>query len=382
MPWKETNAVKQRMLFVADWNHGHYSMTELCRRYGVSRKTGYKFLDRFDEEGPDGLRDYSRAPDTCPHRIDDAVARAIIAARKAHPSWGPRKLLEWLAPRRPDLDLPAASTAGDLLARHGLVNKRRRRSHWTHPGAPILETTHPNDVWTADFKGHFRTTDGTYCYPLTIVDHHSRYLLDCQALASVCMADSIPVFERLFKEVGLPRAIRTDNGAPFASTAIHGLCEMNVWWIKLGIIHQRITPASPQENGAHERMHRTLKAETTRPPGRSLRGQQRKFDRFRAEFNDERPHEAINQKPPASRWSPSRRAYPSKLPGPDYPGHFLVRFVSNAGAFRFNTWQKHISKTLAQHYIGLEEIDDGIWALYFYDVRLGTLDERKRKIYE
>jgi transposase InsO family protein len=382
MPWKQTDRLKQRLLFVADFDRGHYSMTELCRRYGVSRKTGYKFLDRFDDPGPEGLHDQSRAPRTCPHRIDDTVARAIVAARKAHPSWGPRKLLEWLSRRRPDLELPAASTAGDLLARHGLVKRRRRRSHWVHPGAPILSTTDANDVWTADFKGHFRTTDGTYCYPLTIVDHHSRYLLDCHALPSVRMVESIPIFERLFKEVGLPRAIRTDNGAPFASTAIHGLCEMNVWWIKLGISHQRITPSSPQENGAHERMHRTLKAETTRPPGRSLRGQQRKFDRFRDEFNTERPHEALGQKPPASRWSPSRRTYPATLPEPNYPGHFLVRFVSNCGTLRFNTWQKHLSKALAQHYIGLEEIDDGIWAIYFYNVRLGTLDEHKKRIYD
>jgi putative transposase len=251
-----------------------------------------------------------------------------------------------------------------------------------HPGAPLLETTDPNDVWTADFKGHFRTTDGVYCYPLTVVDHHTRYLLDVRALPSVRMVESIPVFERLFKDVGLPRAIRTDNGAPFASTAIHGLCEMNVWWIKLGILHQRITPSSPQENGAHERMHRTLKAETTRPPGSSLRGQQRKFDRFRDGFNTERPHEALGQKPPATKWRSSRRPYPSTLPEPDYPGHFLVRFISNCGALRFNTWQKHLSKALAQNYVGLEEIDDGIWAIYFYNVRLGTLDERKRRIHD
>lgn len=382
MPWNQTDSVKQRMLFVADFERDHYSMTELCRRYGISRKTGYKFLDRFDEEGPEGLRDHSRAPRQCPHRMDETVARAIIAARKAHPSWGPRKLLEWLAVRRPDLDLPAASTAGDLLRREGLVKKRRRRSHWVHPGAPLLSTDHPNDVWTADFKGHFRTTDGVYCYPLTVVDHHTRYLLDVRALPSVRMVESIPVFERLFKEVGLPRAIRTDNGAPFASTAIHGLCEMNVWWIKLGILHQRITPSSPQENGAHERMHRTLKAETTRPPASSLRGQQRRFDRFREEFNAERPHEALGQKPPATKWRSSRRGYPTTLPEPDYPGHFLVRFVCNAGTFRFNTWQKFLSNALAQHYIGLEEIDDGIWGIYFYNVRLGTLDERKRKIYD
>lgn len=383
MPWNETNAVKQRMLFVADAERGHYSMSELCRRYGVSRKTGYKFLERFEHQGVGGLADRRRAPGRCPHRIDEGVARVIVALRKAHPSWGPRKLLDWLVDHRPELELPAPSTVGDLLARRGLIKRRRRRTRWVHPGAAVLKTTAPNDVWTADFKGHFRTKDGVYCYPLTIVDHHTRYLLGVQALDSVRTTGARPVFERLFKEVGLPAAIRTDNGAPFASTtAIHGLCSMNVWWMALGIGHQRIRPSSPHENGAHERMHRTLKAETTRPPGGSLRGQQRKFDRFRQEYNHDRPHEAMGGKPPGRTWRASARPYPSRVPEPEYPGHFLVRRVSNAGAFRFNTWQKHLSHTLAGRYIGLEEVADGIWGIYFYDVRLGTLDERKRKIYD
>ncbi|RMF25544.1 MAG: IS481 family transposase [Deltaproteobacteria bacterium] len=381
MPWAETEPMKERARFVAEVERGHYTMTELCQRFGISRKTGYKILDRWEAEGPAGLADRSRAPHRCPHRIEPGVARAIVEARRKHPSWGPRKLLAWLGERRPELALPAASTAGDLLKRRGLVKKRRRRRTWKHPGAPELETKAPNDVWTADFKGHFRTKDGVYCYPLTIADQHTRYLLRCQALGSVRTEEAKPVFRRLFGEVGLPRAIRSDNGAPFASTGIHGLCEMNVWWMRLGIAHQRIRPASPQENGAHERMHRTLKQETTRPPGATLRGQQRKFDRFREQYNHERPHEAQGNRPPAKAWRPSPREYPNKIRPPEYPGHHLVRLVSNAGTFRFNVRQIFLSNALAQEHIGLEEIDDGVWGIYFYDVRLGTLDERDCRIY-
>jgi putative transposase len=381
MPWAETEPMKERARFVAECERGHYSMTELCRRFGISRKTGYKVLARWEAEGLEGLEDRSRAPHCCPHRIEPLVARAIVEARRKHPSWGPRKLLAWLEDRRPELALPAASTAGDLLGRRGLVRKRRRRRRWQHPGAPELATTAPNDVWTADFKGHFRTKDGVYCYPLTIADQHTRYLLRCQALGSVRTVEAKPVFRRLFAEAGLPRAIRSDNGAPFASTGIHGLCELNVWWMRLGIAHQRIRPASPQENGAHERMHRTLKQETTLPPASSLRSQQSRFDRFREEYNHERPHEAQRDRPPANAWRRSPREYPKKIQPPEYPGHHLVRLVSNAGTFRFNVRQIFLSNALAQEYVGLEETDDGIWGIYFYDVRLGTLDERDYRIY-
>jgi transposase InsO family protein len=374
--------MKERMRFIADWERGMYSMTELCERYGVSRKTGYKLLvGRYESEGLEGLGDRSRAPHHCPHRIAAKVERAILDARRRHPSWGPRKLLAWLEVRHPELELPAPSTAGDLLRRKGLVKRRRRRRPWQHPGAPALETTSPNDVWTANFKGHFRTRDGIYCYPLTIADQYSRYLLACEALSSTRGVGAHPVFRRLFCEVGLPRAIRTDNGVPFASTGIHGLSALNVWWIRLGIAHQRIEPSHPEQNGAHERMHRTLKAETTRPPAATRHGQQRRFQRFCQEYNHERPHEALGQRPPAKAWRPSPRVYPSKLPEPEYPGHHLVRLVSTAGTFRFRHRAIFLSQALTQDYIGLEEIRDGIWSIYFYDVLLGKLDERDFRIY-
>jgi transposase InsO family protein len=373
--------MKERMRFIADWERGLYSMTELCQRYGVSRKTGYKWIDRVEVEGVDGLRERSRAPHHIPHRMAPAVERAIVEARRQHPSWGPRKLLAWLARRRADLELPAPSTAGDLLRRHGLVKPRRRRTAWKHPGAPCLQTKAPNDLWTADFKGQFRTRDGLYCYPLTIADQHSRYLLACDALDSTKGAGVRPVFLRLFREVGLPRAIRTDNGVPFATRGIHGLSQLNVWWIRLGIAHQRIEPSHPEQNGAHERMHRTLKAETARPPAATRRGQQRRFHRFLEEYNLERPHEAHGQQPPDTLWHPSPRGYPSKILKPEYPGHHLVRRVCTAGTFRFKRRQIFLSHTLSQDDIGLEETADGVWSIYFYDVLLGKLSERDFGIY-
>lgn len=381
MPWRDTCAVKERMRFLTDWERGHFPVTELCRRYGISRKTGYKWIDRYEADGVDGLKDRSRAPLQCPHQIAPKVAKAILEVRRKHPSWGPRKILPWLSERRPRLELPAPSTAGDLIRREGLVKRRRRKRSWKHPGAPAPATQNPNDLWTADFKGHFRTRNGEYCYPLTIADLHTRYLLVCQALPSTRCDGVKPVFKRIFREVGMPEAIRTDNGAPFASTGIHGLSRLNVWWIQLGIQHERIQPSHPEQNGAHERMHRTLKAETTRPPAGTHRGQQRKFNRFIQEYNYERPHESLGQRPPARTWRSSPRPYPRRIPEPEYPGHHLIRLVSNAGTFRFQCRQIFLSQALKQNHIGMEEVQHGIWAIYFYDVRLATLDERDFRIY-
>lgn len=368
--------MRERTRFVKDVRAGLWTMTELCDRYGISRKTGYKLVRRFEAEGVEGLADRSRAPHRCPHRTPGPAIEALLEAKALHPSWGPRKLLRWIARRRPGLALPARSTAGDWLARLGLVQRRRSRKRWRHPGAGASPTAAPNQLWTADFKGHFRTRDGVYCYPLTIADQHSRYLLRCQALGSIRTDEVKPVFERLFREVGLPEAIRTDNGAPFCSTGIHGLCALNVWWIRLGIRHQRIEPSHPEQNGAHERMHRTLKQETTRPSAANLVGQQQLFQRFRQQFNHERPHEALDDRPPASRWHPSPRPYPRRLPEPEYPGHYHLRLVSNAGMFRMKARAIFLSQALRGDYIGLEEVEDGIWSIYFYGVLLARLDER------
>ncbi len=376
MAWLETSPVEQRERFIRDHRVRLYTMAELCVRYDVSRKTGYKWLARFDDAGRAGLQDRSRAPHHCPHRIAPEVAAVICAARRQHPSWGPAKLLAWLERRQPTLDLPAISTAGDLLARRGLVKKRRRRRHYQHPGVVPIRTTAPNDLWTADFKGHFRTRDGIYCYPLTVADQHTRYLLACHGLLSTRGHGVRPVFDRLFREYGLPQAIRTDNGVPFATSGIHGLSQLNVWWLRLGIQHQRIRPASPQENGAHERMHKTLKGEAIRPPRSTCVTQQRAFNGFRRLYNDERPHEALHERTPASLYHPSRRAYTGTLPPVEYPGHFIVKRVTNAGTIRLKKRLLFIANALKQHPVGLEEVDDGIWSIHFCRVLLGRVDER------
>lgn len=376
MPWLETSPVEQRARFIADYRRNLYTMFELCERYSISRKTGYKWLGRFEAGGRAALRDRSRAPHHCPHRIPTTTAQLICAARRAHPSWGPRKLLDYLAPRYPDIAWPAASTAGDLLARRGLVKKRRRRRPHYHPGVVPPTTTGPNDLWTTDFKGHFRTRDGLYCYPLTLADQHSRYLLACQGLPSTKGYGVRRTLEHAFRTYGLPLAIRTDNGVPFATTGIHGLSQLNVWWMRLGIQHQRILPAHPQQNGAHERMHKTLKAEAIRPPRGSLAAQQRVFNSFRTLYNEERPHEHLSGRTPASLYRPSPRPYTEKLPLLEYPGHFLVKRVTNAGTFRFKHRLLFIANALKQHHIGLEEVDDGIWSIYFGRVLLARLHER------
>jgi putative transposase len=262
-----------------------------------------------------------------------------------------------------------------------LVTRRRRRRASSHPGVVPIRTTAPNDLWTADFKGQFKTRDGVYCYPLTIADQHTRFLLRVQGLLSVRVAGARPVFERAFREYGLPRAIRTDNGVPFANTGLHGLTQLSVWWMRLGITHQRIHPASPQENGAHERMHRTLKAATTRPPARDLLQQQRAFRAFQHEYNDERPHAALGGMTPGSRYTASPRSYPPTLPPLEYPGHFTVKRVTNAGTIRFQDRLLFLANALKQHHVGLEETDDGIWSLYLGPVLLGRIDEREMKVY-
>ncbi len=376
MPWLETAPMEQRERFIRDWQLKLYTMSELSARYDISRKTGYKWLERFDEGGRQALGDRSRAPHSCPHRMADEVATLICAARRQHPSWGPEKLLQWLAPRHPAVELPATSTAGDLLARRGLVKKRRRRRPHQHPGVVPATTARPNDLWTADFKGHFRTGDGIYCYPLTIADQHTRYLLACHGLLSTKGQGVRPVFDRLFRDYGLPGAIRTDNGVPFATTGIHGLSQLNVWWMRLGIQHQRILPAHPQQNGAHERMHKTLKGDAIRPPRATLAAQQRKFNRFRREYNEDRPHQTLQGRTPASLYQPSRRTYTGTLPSIEYPGHFLVKRITNAGTFRFKKRLLFIANALKQHTIGLEEVADGIWSIYFCQVLLARVDER------
>jgi len=373
----ETNLTDERARFVHDFESGHWSMTELCERYGVSRPTGYKWMAR--RKGGAGFADRSHAPHQCPHRTSADVEALIVAARQEY-GWGAKKLRQVLRTRYPARPWPARSTFNEILDRHALLHKNRRRRKWTHPGATPLHTERPNQVWPVDFKGQFRTGDGHYCYPLTVTDHFSRSLLACHGLRSVATAGARPVFRTLFRAVGLPEAIRSDNGAPFASTGIHGLSALNVWWMQLGIVHQRILPSSPQENGTHERMHRDLKRETTRPASSSLRAQQRRFNAFRVRYNDERPHEGIGDRTPSSLWTPSSRPYPEHITPPVYPAHLEVRRVSSAGTFRLHSQQPFLSQVLRGEDIGLEEVGDGIWNIVYYSTLLGKIDERSLDI--
>jgi putative transposase len=380
MPWSETTPMDQKTQFIADYLRQSLSMSELCDLYGISRKTGYKLVERYLKHGPLGLEERSRKPSSSPNHTPEHIVEAIVALRQRHPSWGAKKLLPILEKRHPNWDLPGRSTVCDILSRQGLVPKKRMRRHIGHPGKPSSSILAPNDCWSADFKGQFKTGDGLYCYPLTVTDGFSRYLFACEGLGSTSVAESKPVFTRIFKEYGLPRRIRTDNGVPFATNSLARLSSLSAWWVRLGILPELIEPGKPQQNGRHERMHRTLKAETTRPPARTCRGQQRKFDHFQQEFNFERPHEALDMQTPASLYESSSREMPNKIPPLEYPDRFEVRYVSANGGIRWKKDWVNVSITCVGEYVGLEEIDDGIWNVYFGPLKLGRLLERHMRI--
>lgn len=381
MPWSQTSPMDQRTQFIADYLREVLSLSELCDLYGISRKTAYKWIERYLRQGPAGLEERSRKPHRSPNATTDEIVAGILEARRRHPSWGGKKLLTLVHKRHPGWDLPHRSTVCDILSRHGMVAKKRQRRHIGHPGKPTIQILAPNDVWSADYKGEFRTGNGIYCYPLTVTDGYSRYLLGCQALNSTAVAEAKPVFTRLFKEYGLPQRIRTDNGVPFATNTLARLSRLSAWWVRLGILPELIEPGKPQQNGRHERMHRTLKAETTRPAAGSLAAQQRKFNTFREEFNNERPHEALDMQTPACLYRSSTREMPAKLPPFEYPDRFELRYVSANGGIR---WKKHawvnVSTVCIGEYVGLEEIDDGIWNVYFGALKLGRLNERHMRI--
>jgi transposase InsO family protein len=371
----------QKTQFIADYLRETFSFTELCARFGVSRETGYRLVERYLEQGPAGLEERSRRPRTSPNQTAPHIVEALLELRRRHPRWGAKKLIPLLGKRHRSWDLPARTTVFEILNRHGMVPKKRRRRAIGHPGRPTSQILAPNDLWCADFKGEFKTGDGIYCYPLTVTDDHSRFLLGCQGLLSTKVVEAKPVFTRLFREYGLPKRIRTDNGVPFATNTLARLSRLSAWWVRLGVLPELIEPGKPQQNGRHERMHRTLKAETTRPPAASCRAQQRKFNRFREEFNQERPHEALDMHTPSSRYDSSPREMPTKLPPLEYPDRFEVRYVSANGGIR---WKKHtwvnVSTVCIGEYVGLEEIDDGVWDVYFGPLRLGRLHERHMRI--
>ena len=372
--------MEERYKFIQEWCREEHSFAEICRRYGVSRKTGYKWLERYGVEGLQGLQDRSRAPHEHPNEVLEEVAGAVLQARRDHPHWGPAKLRAWLNREEPEVHWPAASTMGEILQRAGLTVPRKKRRKATPSQSPLQHAAGPNQVWCADFKGWFRCGDGSRCDPLTITDAYSRYLLRCQSMKGMQAEPARGVFEAAFREYGLPAGLRTDNGEPFASVGLGGLSTLAVWWIKLGIRVERIPPGEPQHNGRHERMHRTLKQATAQPPAANLRAQQKAFDRFRWEYNEQRPHEALEMKPPAEYYCPSPRPYPSRVAEPEYDRDWELRRVGPCGTMRWRGSKIFVSKVLLNETIGLQPIADGLWRLWFGDYALGDLDDRTTSI--
>ena len=380
MPWRDIRPMDSKIQFVSLASENLMTMSDLCDIFNISRKTGYKWLSRYLEEGSEGLQNRSKAPKSIPHKTSKEIEEFIISWRKKHPSWGARKITQQAGQIAPVLELPSETTVNNIIKSHGLTRKRRKRRKPGHPGRPSATAQSPNDIWTTDFKGEFKTKDGSYCYPLTLLDEYSRFLLDCQGLYSTSYSGAFKVFKRAFKEYGLPNSIKSDNGSPFATIGIARLSKLSVWWIRLGIDPILIQPSSPYQNGVHERMHKTLKDESTIPPAGDLKAQQRKFNSWRQEYNFIRPHESLQGKYPCQVYRPSLKKFPSRIPSVDYPNHFEVRLVSHNRCFKWKQEHVFVSASLVRQYIGLEEVKDGIWAIYFSWKRLGFFDERKMQI--
>ena len=371
----------ERMRFVLRLEDGE-RMSDMCREYGISRKTGYKIYDRYRECGLLGLTDRLRRPYRYGNQLPGQIETAILAIKREHAYWGARKIREKLL-RKWDgaIKVPAISTIHCTLDRHGLVSPmRHRRPCLKANGTPLSAGANPNDLWCTDYKGEFKMGNGQYCYPLTVTDHASRYLLLCEALDSTKEALAFTAFERLFRERGLPAAMRSDNGVPFASpNGLFNLSKLSVWWLRLGISIERIKPGNPQQNGRHERMHRTLKQETARPAGQNALQQQAKFDDFIETFNNERPHEALDMKTPVEIYSPSQRPYIG-LPDLSYPFHDKVLHVTSCGRVCMYKKKINLSQSLAGQAVGLKEVDHGLWLVSFMDYDLGYVDLEERTL--
>lgn len=380
MPWPKTTLSDQKLLFIAKWLEQDWDMTTLCREFGISRKTGYQVLARYQEHGAAGLTPQSRAPLQPANAVPPAVRQQVLHTRLEHPTWGPRKLRAYLQRAQPTTAWPAASTIGDWLHTAGLSQARPARRTPVAAAQPAATPTPqvPNALWCADFKGWFRTGDGVPCYPLTLSDAHSRYLLRVQALTQTDYSVVQPWFVAAFRTYGLPQAIRTDNGPPFASTGLGGLSRLAVWWIRLGIYPDRIAPGRPDQNGRHERMHRTLKAEATQPAQANVRAQQRVFDRFVREFNEQRPHQALGQVVPASVYCASPRAYPLRLPEVAYAPGVTLRHVRSNGQMRWQGQLVYVSESLVGQVVGLEPLDEAHWQLSFGPLPLAVWSEPRR----
>jgi putative transposase len=381
MPWQETCTVELREQLVLGVLSGEASMAALCRRAGVSRKTAYKWLKRFRETGRVGLVDRSRARHTQEHRVSGLARSLILDVRYRHKTWGVKKILPYLERRHPWLELPCQSTAGEILKQAGLSRPQKRRRRDQGAIGEGAAPGSPNHTWTADFKGEFRLGNGSKCYPLTIADAFSRYLLCVDGKPGTHTEGAMRSFRRIFDQYGLPERIRSDNGPPFAGTGLARLSQLSVWFMQLGIAVEHISPGRPCENGSHERMHRTLKAETTRPPANTMQGQQRRFNSFRPLFNNERPHEALGQLPPASVYTPSTRFYPGDVIDEDvYPGHWERRMVKRSGDIKWRNQRLFIAEPLAGKLVGLVEVDEDLWQLHYQRTLLALIDGRRGKL--
>lgn len=381
MPWRECSVMEERLRFVARLLDGE-GMSEVCRQFGISRKTGYKIWDRYRQEGLEALCDRSRRPVRYANQLPEPIERLIVETKRDKPHWGARKIRELLVRKLAgDVRMPAKSTVHAVLDRHGLVSQARKRKTANKAmGTALSEASLPNDLWCADFKGEFKTGNGRYCYPLTVTDQASRMILACEALESTKETPVIEAFVRLFRERGLPAAMRSDNGLPFASpNGLYNLSKLSVFWLRLGIAIERIKPGNPQQNGRHERMHLTLKKEATRPPCMNALQQQARFDRFVSEFNTERPHEAIGMKTPGELYTPSSRPYRG-LPELAYPFHDKDVLVTACGRVCMHRKKINVSTVLAGHRLGLKEVDDGIWLLSFMHYDLGYIDLEQRTL--
>jgi putative transposase len=376
MPWKETCPMEQRVAMVGDWLKNESSIAELGQMYGVSRVTIYKWLSRFKAEGPTGIREHSRAPHHHPNAVPAEMVQMLVSARLSHPRWGPKKIHTWLKEQHPDEEWPALSTMSVIFKREGLVKPRRMRHTVGAYTLPFLECDGPNKVWSADFKGQFRTADGKLCYPLTITDNFSRFIILCRGLQRPTHDQVRPWFEAAFRRYGLPEAIRTDNGSPFASVGLGGLSRLSAWFIKLGIRPERIEAAHPEQNGRHERMHRSLKEATADPPRTNLSEQQKAFNDFVQEYNFDRPHEALEMKKPGAVYESSKRAYTLKTSPMRYGPESIVRQVRSSGEIVWHCKRIYVSQALAGEYIGLFQLDnEHKWEIRYGFLKLGILDE-------
>jgi transposase InsO family protein len=381
MPWKEATKVSERGELIQKWKSGHYGVSELAEGFGISRPTVYEWIARYEKEGEAGLKDRPSTPGRCPHQTTPEIAQQIISTKRKYPNWGPAKLIDLLRIEQPQIAWPAASTAGTILDREGLVRHRQKRRKSVFANARRLEAAESGQMMTVDHKGQFRMGNGKYCFPLTITDPVSRFIYAVDAKQSTSSREARQTFEAVFEEHGVPKLIGSDNGTPFScSQALAGLSSMAVWWIKLGITPVRIHPGCPWENGIHERMHKTLKAETTRPPRANAREQQKRFDAFRVEFNTVRPHEGINGQRPAELLKHCTTPYQRRIGAVEYPGHYETRVVRPNGEIRWKGHLLFVSQTLSRERVGLFEIADGVWSLCFSTVELGRYDERTRTI--